>query len=154
MPPAISQFWAKLNANERMVAWGAVIVLVAWLIGVVSGGGIGASWSFIAAIAVLVIYWLKYAPNSKINWPAPVQTIVLVIAGLAAVFAVLGLLSSLSLLGAIGLFGGFFIGFLIATIVNAVGAVMMALGAWREYQAMPKAAPPSTPTAPPPPPAA
>jgi hypothetical protein len=156
MPPAIQQFLNKLNANERMVTWGAVIVLVAWLIGVVSGGGIGASWSFIAAIAVLVIYWLKYGSTSNVNWPAPVQTIVLIIAGLAAVFAVLGLLTSLSFLGAIGLFGGFFIGFLVAIIVNAIGAVMMAWGAWKEYQAMPKATPPSTPpsSAPPAPPAA
>ena len=142
MPPAIQEFWKKLNANERMVAWGALIILAAWLVGVLSGGGIGASWSFVAAIVVLVIYWLKYSPTTKISWPAPIQTIVLIVAGLAAVFAILGLLPALSFLG---FFGGFYLAFLLAVIVNAIGAVMMALGAWREYQAMPKATPPSTP---------
>lgn len=145
--PTLQAFWNKLNANERLVGWGALVILAAWLIGVVSGGGIGASWSFIAAIAVLVIYWLKYSPN-QMNWPAPVPTIVLVIAGLAALFAVLGLVTSLGFLGAFGLFGGFFIGYLLAIIANAIGAVMMALGAWREYQAAPKAAPPAPPAPP------
>jgi hypothetical protein len=138
-------FWNKLNANEKLVAYGAALVLVAWIIGIVTGGGFGASWSFIAAIAVLVIYYLKYSPTSNITWPAPVQTIVLIIAGLAAVFAILGLLTLLSVLG---FFAGFLIGFLIAIVLNAIGAVMMALGAWREYQAMPKAAPPAPPAPP------
>jgi hypothetical protein len=141
-------FWNKLNVNEKMVGWGAVVVLIAWVVGIVTGGGIGASWSFIAAIVVLGIYYLKYSPTSKVNWPAPVPTIVLVIAGLAAVFAVLGLLTILSFLGALSLFGGFFIGYVIAIIANAIGAVMMALGAWREYQAQPKTAPPAPPAPP------
>jgi hypothetical protein len=146
--PVIQEFWKKLNANERLVGWGAVIVLAAWLVGIVTGGGIGASWSFLAAIGVLVVYWLKYSPTSKVNWPAPVQTIVLVAAGLAAVFSLLGLLTVLSFLGALSFFGGFFIGYVIAIIANAIGSVMMALGAWREYQAMPKAAPPAPPAPP------
>jgi hypothetical protein len=140
------QFWQKLNANERMVVTGAGVVLVGWLAGAIFGGGIGASWSFLAAIAVLVIYWLKYSPNQSINWPAPIPTIVLVIAGIAALLSLIGLLAVFSFLG--GFFLGFFAGYLIAIVVNAIGAVMMALGAWREYQAMPKTSPP--PAAPPP----
>lgn len=139
----VQEFWGKLNANERLVGWGAIIVLGGWLAGVVLGGGIGASWSFLAAIAVLVIYWLKYAPNQSVNWPAPIPTIVLVIAGIAALLSLLGLLTLLSLFG--GLFLGFFAGYIIAIVVNAIGAVMMAYGAWREYQAMPKASPPQAP---------
>ncbi len=146
----VNEFWRKLNANERLAATGAIVVLAAWLVGVVTGGGIGASWSFIAAIVVLAIYWLKYSPSQSINWPAPIPTIVLVVAGLAAVFAVLGLFTVLSFIGALSLFVGFFLGLVIAIIANAIGAVMMALGAWREYQAMPKTAPPP----PPPPPVA
>jgi hypothetical protein len=155
--PTLQAFWNKLNANERLVGWGALVVLGGWLISLISGGGIGASWSFVAAIIVLAIYWLKYSPNNQITWPAPVQTIVLVVAGLAAIGAVLGLLTLLSFLG---FFAGFFIGLLVAIIANAIGSVMMALGAWREYQAMPKVAAPSAPastppasSSPPPPPA-
>jgi hypothetical protein len=97
----------------------------------------------------LVIYYLKYAPNQSINWPAPIPTIVLVITGISAIFAVLGLLGLLSVLSLVGAFGGFFVGYILAGLANAVGSGMMALGAWREYQAMPKASAP-----PPPPPAA
>jgi hypothetical protein len=140
MPPAISQFWNKLNANEKMVMYGAGLVVIAFLIGTIGGGFGSASGDLIAAIIVAVIYWLKYSPN-KITWPAPVQTIVLVVAGIAAIFALLGLLTWLGFLG-FGLYG-------IGLLVNAVGCGVMAYGAWKEYQAMPKTAPPSTPPAPP-----
>ena len=143
MPPAISQFWNKLNANEKMVMYGAGLVVIAFLIGTIGGGFGSASGDLIAAIIVAVIYWLKYSPN-KITWPAPVQTIVLVVAGIAAIFALLGLLTWLGFLG-FGLYG-------IGLLVNAVGCGVMAYGAWKEYQAMPKtsaAPPPSTPPAPP-----
>ena len=147
MPPAIAQFWNKLNANEKMVMYGAIIAVVAFLLGAVGGGGYFGSGSgdLIAAIIVTVIYWLKYGPN-KINWPAPPQTIVLVVAGIAAIFAILALLGWISFIG-ISLFS-------LAILLNAVGCGIMAYGAWKEYQAMPKttAAPPSS--SPPAPPAA
>lgn len=138
-------FWSKLNGNEKMVGYGAIIILVGWLLGIVTGGGFGASWSFVAAIVVLVIYYLKYSPTSNIAWPMPVQTIVLIIAGLAALGAVLALLTALSFLS---IFAGFLLGYLLAVVVNAIGAVMMAMYAWREYQAMPKATPPAPPAPP------
>ena len=145
MPPAIAQFWAKLNANEKLVMYGAGIVVIAFLIGAVGGGFGSGSGDLIAAIIVAVVYWLKYSPN-KINWPAPVQTIQLVVTAIAAIFALLGLLTWLGFLG-FGLYG-------IGLLVNAVGCGIMVYGAWKEYQAMPKTAPPSTPTTPPAPPAA
>jgi len=135
----LQEFWKKLNANEKMVMYGAAIVVVAFLVGIVGSYGFGsASTDLIAAIAVAVVYWLKYSPN-KINWPAPVQTIVLVISGIAALFAVLAAITAVGFLFAFGLFG-------ISLIINAVGAAMMAWFAYKEYQAMPKA-PPSTPPA-------
>ncbi len=144
--PVVQEWWKKLNANEKMVMYGAGAVVIAFLLGVVGGGFGSGSADLIAAIVVGVIYWLKYSPN-KITWPLPVQTLVLVISGIAALFAVLALLSLLSFLAfGFGIFG-------IAVIVNAIGCGMMAYFAWKEYQAMPKTAPPSTPTAPPAPPA-
>jgi len=136
MPPTIAEFWKKLNSNEKMVMYGAIIVVVAFLIGLAGSYGFGsASTDLIAAIAVAVIYWLKYSPN-KINWPAPVQTIVLVIAGISAIFAALAAVAALSLLFAFGLYG-------IGILVNAVGCGVMAWFAYKEYQAMPKATPPA-----------
>lgn len=137
----VQEFWKKLNSNEKMVMYGAAIVVVAFLVGIVGSYGFGsASTDLIAAIAIAVIYWLKYSPN-KINWPAPVPTIVLVIAGIAAIFAILAALGAVGLLFGFGLFG-------ISLIINAVGCAVMAWFAYKEYQAMPKVpAPPSTPPA-------
>lgn len=141
--PQIQEMWNKLNANERLVSYGAFIVLIAWVVSLLGGGGI--SYGIVTAIIVLVIYWLKYAPNSSITWPAPVPTIVLVITGIAALLVVLTALPAIGLLGALGYSGLW----LIALIADVIGVVVMAYGAWREYQAMPKSSAP-----PPPPPAA
>lgn len=144
--PVVQEWWKKLNANEKMVMYGAGAVVVAFLLGTAGGGFGSASGDLVAAIAIGVIYWLKYSPN-KITWPLPVQTLVLAIAAIAALFALLGALAWIGFLG-FGLYG-------IAIIVNAVGCGVMAYFAWKEYQAMPKTTPPaSAPPAPPAPPAA
>ena len=141
--PMVQEFWKKLNANEKMVMYGAIIIVVAFLVSLVGSSGFGsASTDLIAAIAVTVVYWLKYSPN-KINWPAPVETIVLVISGIAALFAILAALTAVGLLFGFGLYG-------IGLIVNAVGCAVMAWFAYKEYQAMPKATPPATPPSTPP----
>lgn len=145
--PTVQAFWNKLNANEKLVMYGAGLVVIAFLLGTAGGGFGSASGDLIAAIVVTVVYWLKYSPN-KITWPAPVPTIVVVVTGIAAVFALLGALTWISFLG-FGLYG-------IGIIANAIGCGLMFYGAWKEYQAMPKTTPPTTPTtpAPPAPPAA
>lgn len=130
------QFMSKLNANEKYVIYGAIIVLVASLVGMVSSFGYLGSGSgdLAAAVAVAVIYWLKYQP-SQINWPAPPQTIVLVIAAVAAFFAIVSLVAWF---GAIGISL-----YTVAVILNAIGCGMMAYYAWLEYQALPKTTPPA-----------
>jgi len=143
------QFMSKLNANERMALWGALIVFILSLI--------GGSWlTVLLSAAVIVVYYLKYSPTSNITWPVEVQLINLVlsaIVGVVALFGLLGVLIGGTILGGIGLgfgfgfLGGLFIIVLIAVVANAIGAGMMVLGTWREYQAMPKSAPPPPPAA-------
>ena len=130
--PQIQAMWAKLNANERLVGYGAIIVFISWLVSLAGGGGI--SYGFITAIIVMVIYWLKYAPNSNVTWPLPVPTLVLLITGISALLAILAVLPVLGL-------GLFFYGglWLIAYLGGVVGVIVMAYGAWREYQSAPKA---------------
>src|SRR5690348_13917716 len=36
----IQAMWAKLDANERLVGYGAIIVFIASLLGIFSGGGV------------------------------------------------------------------------------------------------------------------
>ena len=147
-------FMSKLSANERMALWGAVIVFIVALI--------GTSWlTLILSAAVVVVYYLKYSPTSNITWPIQVQVINLAISVIIVVLAVLGALTLIGIGGAFGglgfgFLGGLFIVVLIGAVVNLIGAGMMVLGTWREYQAMPKMAPPTPPappTAPPAPPA-
>lgn len=143
----MQEIWQKFNANERLVGIGAIVILIAWIVGIVSPYGIGASTiSLLGALAVLAIYYLKYAPNQNINWPAPIPTLVL---GISAVVALLAVLTALQWLGVgLGFYGGLGI---VAILGQAVGAVIMVWGAWQEYQAQPKTAPPAPPTPPTPP---
>jgi hypothetical protein len=146
------QFMGKLNANERMAFYGALIVFVLSLI--------GTSWfTLILSAAVIVVYYLKYSPSSNMTWPIQVQLIQVVLSGIIGLLALLGLIgliiggSILGGFGGFGLFGGIFLVVAVLAIVNAIGAFMMVRGTWREYQGMPNAAPPASP-APPAPPAA
>jgi hypothetical protein len=142
----VQEIWQKFNANERLVATGAVVVIVAWLVGIVSAYGLATSTiTLLGAIAVLVVYYLKYAPNQYMTWPAPIPTIVL---GISAIAALLAVINALQWIGVSSLFGGLAI---LGVLGAAVGALIMVWGAWQEYQAMPKTAPPAPPTPPTPP---
>jgi hypothetical protein len=147
----IQEIWNKLNPRERLSAWGALAIAVGWIIGLTASYGLGGGGlALIGAIAVLVILYLKYAPNQTITWPAPVATIVLVISAIVAIGALLTLLDMLRLLGLIGY--GFVAGAVLAGIVTAAGAALMVWGAWQEYQLTAATARPgSTSSAPPPP---
>jgi len=150
----IQMIWNKLNPRERLTAWGALAIGIGWLIGLTASYGIGGGGlSLIGAIVVLIILYLKYAPNQRVTWPAPIPTIILVITAIVALGALLTLLNMLQLLGLVGY--GFVAGAILAGLVTAAGAVLMVWGAWQEYQltvATPNTPGPSTPVAPPPPP--
>ena len=167
------QIWEKFNPRERLTAIGAGLVILGFIVSI-AGYGIGAGTiSLLGAIAVLAIFYLKYAPNQNITWPIPVPLLVLGISGVVAILAALDVLTSLRYLGLLGVGIG-----VLALILEAVGAGLMVWGAWQEYQiekpampnfgggtsstpppAPPPAAPPtypsstpSAPAAPPPPP--
>jgi multisubunit Na+/H+ antiporter MnhG subunit len=129
-------FYTKLNANERLAAIGAAVLVIAWLVGVVVGYGVGVSTvGLIGAIIVLAIYFLKYSPTQTVTWPAPIPTIVLVVAAISALLTLLDVVQLLRFLDGID--------WLVA-IASVAGAALMVWGAWQEYQAMPKATPPTS----------
>ena len=147
------QIWDKFNPRERLTAIGAGLIILGFIVSI-AGYGIGAGTiSLLGAIAVLAIFYLKYAPNQNINWPVPVPLLVLGISGIVAILAALDVLTSLRFLGLLGVGIG-----VLALILEAVGAGLMAWGSWQEYQiekpAMPNFSAGSSPTTPPPPPAA
>ena len=129
-------FYNRLNANERLAAIGAAVLIIAWIIGVAVGYGFGASTiGLLGAIIVLAIYFLKYSPSQTISWPAPIPTIVLVVAAIAGLLTVLNVVQFMAFLDGIEW---------IAAIASVVGAIVMVYGAWQDYQAMPKATPPAS----------
>ncbi|HEY8987928.1 MAG TPA: hypothetical protein VIM39_02830, partial [Candidatus Limnocylindrales bacterium] len=142
------QIWEKFNPRERMTAIGAGLVILAWLLSLTSFGIGSYTLALVGAIAVLVILYLKYT-NTTITWPAPVSLIILAISVIVAILALLALLSWLSLLGFAFVFGLS----IVAVILQAIGAGLMAWGAWQEYQIEKPAMPNfsgSRPAAPPP----
>jgi hypothetical protein len=150
--PQIQEFWNKLNPRERLTVWGALAVAVGWIIGLTASYGIGGGGlSLIGAIAVVVVLYLKYAPNQTITWPAPVPTIILVISAVVAIGALLTLLDMLRFLSLVGY--GFVAGAILAGVVTAAGAVLMVWGAWQEYQLTAPAGSPGAPGSATPPPA-
>ena len=157
--PQVQEVWSKLNSRERLTTWGALLVILGWIIGLAGSFGLGGSTiALVGAIVVLAIFFLKYSPNQSITWPAPVSLIVLAISAVVALLAILALLPILQLMGLGGF--GFFGAAIIAAILTAIGGVVMVLGAWQEYSLTKPAAStgPATssappPAAPPPPPA-
>jgi hypothetical protein len=131
----VQEIWQKFNANERMAAIGAGIVVVAWLVGIASPYGIGASTvALLGALALLAVLYLKYAPNQNINWPAPVPLLLLVISAVVALIAAVTLLQWLSVIG------GSSITLLVSLIGTVVGAGVMAWYSYQEWQSTQAAA--------------
>jgi len=126
----IQAVWAKFNANERLVGYGALITLIAWVVGIFTGGG---GFGVIAAIIVLVVYYVKYT-STTMTWPAPVPTIVLIVTAIAAILGIVFLLPAITLLSSIGYGGLYFV----VAIGSLIGVLVMVYGAWREYQASSK----------------
>jgi len=124
----VQEVWNKLNPRERLTAIGAGVVLIGWIVGLLDYGFGTSTLALVGAVAVLVILFLKYSPNQSINWPAPVSLMILGISGIVALLAVIDALRILGLLR-------FGLGaYALAFILTAVGGVLMAWGAWQEYQ--------------------
>ena len=147
----LQEVWAKISARERFVVYGAVAVIVGWLVGqfiatVSPCAGLGVSsslcgtYSYFSAgnagtfailgllfgIAAAVIVYLKVAPNMKINWPMPVAQILLGVSAVTLVCGVLVVLMQLSY----GLSGAPVTMWLADVIFVGGGAVQ----AWYSYQ--------------------
>lgn len=138
--PALTAFWNQLTPNEKIVGYGIGLTVLSWIVGLVGGLGFGGG-ALIPAIVIGVIYWLKYNSKTPINWPIPVATLVLIIAGIEALLTLIALPGILFWLG-VSIIAG------LALLINAVGAGVMAYGAWKEYQATPRTAPPAPPAPP------
>lgn len=109
----LQEIWAKISARERIIVYGAVAVLVGWIVGqfiatvnLCAGFNVpGASCTFsyfsagnsglfallglIAAIAAVVVLYLKVAPNMSVTWPLPISAILFYVCAATLVLGVL-----------------------------------------------------------------
>lgn len=139
----VQEVWNKLNPRERFTTFGVGMVVVGFLLSVLDYSAGGTTLSLLAALAVLVVFYLKYSPNSNVNWPAPVPTIVLGLSVVALIAAALEVLRWISFIlnNLIGLWS-------FGTIIILVGTIVMVWQSWLEYQAAQPASSAATPAAP------
>jgi hypothetical protein len=126
----VQEVWNKLNPRERFTTFGVGMVVVGFLLSVLDYSAGGTTLSLLAALGVLVVFYLKYAPSSNVNWPAPVPTIVLGLSIVALIAAALEVLRWVSFI-LNNLFGLWSAG----TIIILVGTIVMVWQSWLEYQA-------------------
>ena len=151
----LQEVWAKISARERLVIFGAVAVLVGWIVGEfiatvnLCGGynvpglacpsisyfsagnsGFFAILGLVAAIAAVVVVYLKAAPNMNITWPMPVAQVLLGVCAATLVLGVLGVLMQVSY----GLTGAP-ITMWIADVIFVGGGAVQAYAAYMEYTA-------------------
>ncbi|HET7030573.1 MAG TPA: hypothetical protein VFI34_08685 [Candidatus Limnocylindrales bacterium] len=123
--------WAKLNPRERLSAIGAGVILLGWLIGLISVGVGASTLALLGALIVLGVYYVKYTPTMKVNWPADPVLIVLAVSALVAIAELIDLLRLFPYLSYAGYFGG---GVILSILLAVVGAALMVWGGWQEYQ--------------------
>lgn len=127
---------SKLNSNERLAFWGAVLSIIGTILTMFGyAGGAGGLWlTFLLAIAMIVILFLPtWSPQTSL--PGSKGTLMLIVGGIAAIGAVLGLFGLLALLGVLGAFAGFILLPLLGLVLGIVGGLMMGWGGWQEFQA-------------------
>jgi glucan phosphoethanolaminetransferase (alkaline phosphatase superfamily) len=144
--------FSALNANDRMAAIAAVIVVITGVISVANQWGVLMFVPILAGAGVLfIVFQARVAPAAKL--PMTRGTLLL---GLGAIAALIWAAVTLQYLGYI-LTPPILIFDSIQFIVGLVAAIVMAFAGWRAYQsekgaapAAPSPEPPAAPPAPPP----
>ena len=136
----LAQIWAKFSASEKLATYGSGLVILAFLLGIVfSGGLLGYGTGVIVllgAIALPVIYYLEYAPDTKISWPAPIPVIAFAIGAVVGLIALVALIQMVQWLGWLS----FNVSWLIAPILSIVGCALMFWGTYTGWAASRKTA--------------
>jgi len=154
----LNELWAKLTAREKFVVYGSGAAVIGWIVGMIlgtktyGGGSIsgiaipGVSVNFytgngaglfdilalLAALAALVVVYLKVAPNMNVTWPMPVGQIILGLTAIAAAAGVIALLMQFT--NGVGV-GDDPIFMWVADILVIGGAGFAAYNAYLEFQA-------------------
>ena len=123
----------KLNSNEKLAFYGAVIAIVGALLSAFTLGGAGGLWlDLLLAIAMIAILFLpQWSPQTQL--PGSKGTLMLIVGGIAAIGSLLALLGLLGGLALIAFYGGAL--WIIGLLIGIVGGLVMGWAAWQEFQA-------------------
>ncbi|HET8571557.1 MAG TPA: hypothetical protein VFN14_06680 [Candidatus Limnocylindria bacterium] len=124
--------FSKLNQNEKLATYGAILSIVGTILAAVAFGIAGGLWlTVILAIIMLVIVFLpQWSPQTAL--PGSKGSLMVVVGGIAGIGSILALLSLLGAFAVFALYGGlWFVGLLL----GIVGGLMMGWAGWQEFQA-------------------
>ena len=152
--------FSKLDSNDKLGFYGAIIVIVGVILTVTQFGGAGALWlNLLLALAMIAILFLpQWSPQTTL--PGSKGSLMLIVGGIAAIGSLLSLLGLVGVLGLLGLYSGLWV---VGLVIGIIGGLVMGWAGWQAFQAeggkfqigsgggTPPAPPPGTPPPPPPP---
>jgi hypothetical protein len=126
---------SRLDANERMAAMAAGVVLVLGIVSIVNDWGALMIVPILGALAVLAVLFLP-----QVNLPAPRGLTLLLAGAVAALFWIIAAVSWLDwIVGHLATFDT------LQFLVGLVAAIVLAWAGWQAYQASPGTPDPSSP---------
>ena len=149
----MNELWAKVSAREKLMVYGAGLVALAVIVGLILGtksygaygisvsvnyftadnAGLFALLALVGAIATLAVIYVHVAPNMNVTWPMPFMQIVLGLAVITAACAVLIVLMQLIRPGGFGPEPPIFM--YVADIAAIAGAALLGYAAYMEWTA-------------------
>jgi hypothetical protein len=155
----LKELWAKISAQEKLVVYGAGVVALGVIVGLILGskqacataygqtfcsgisvnyfteGGVAlfALLALVAAIATLGIVYLHVAPNMNITWPMPYAKILLGMCAATAILAILIVLMQLVRAGGLGPEPPIFM--YVADLAVVAGGALLGYSAYTQYMA-------------------
>ncbi len=122
--------FGKLNANEKLAAYGAIASVVGPILATIGFGfGVGMLTLLLALAMLAIVFLPQWSPQTQL--PGSKGSLMLVVGGIAAVSAALALLSTL---GYLGLFGSNIL-FVLGWLIGIIGGLLMGWAGWQEFQA-------------------
>ena len=153
----MNELWAKVSAREKLVVYGAAVVVVGVVVGLILGtksycetylgqtvcagslnyftaenAGLFALLALLAALATLAIIYTRVA-SMNIQWPAPYPQVLMIASVVTAVCAILIVLMQLMRAGGFGPEPPIFM--YVADILAVAGGCFMAYIAYMDWTA-------------------
>ena len=155
----LKELWAKTSAREKLIVYGAGLVAIGVIVGLILGtkeacasfggqticsgisvnyftadnAGLFALLALVGAIVTLGVVYIHLAPNASITLPAPYVQVLVVVAGVTAACAILIVLMQLIRAGGFGPEPPIFM--YVADIAAVAGGALLGYAAYMEYTA-------------------